>query len=91
MLPGLNMGRELAAKNAGIWDRIFFVEHDFFPPQPVHADAYFFRYVLHNWTDNDCIKIVRALLPSMKNGVKALLNEGVLPEPPNTKSCASGG
>ena len=85
-VAGLDMGRELAAKDVRLLNRITFAKHDFFQPQPVHADVYFFRHILHDWNDGNCIKIIKALLPVMKDGVKVLLNEGVLPEPPSTRS-----
>ena len=36
--------------------------HDFFAPQPVHAPSMFFlRRVLHDWSDDDCVRILRQL------------------------------
>ena len=32
-------------------DRVSFVEHDFFQPQPVQADFYIFKMILHDWPD----------------------------------------
>ncbi|KAF2485885.1 O-methyltransferase [Neohortaea acidophila] len=33
---------------------ISFMSHDFFTPQPVVADVYLFRWILHNWSDKYC-------------------------------------
>ena len=60
--------------------RVRFMAHDFFAPQPVWgADVYFFRWILHNWSDKYCLMILRNLLPALKAGAKILLFEYVLP------------
>ncbi|KAI1147630.1 putative hydroxyindole O-methyltransferase [Nemania diffusa] len=55
--------------------------HDFFTSQPVkHARAYYLHSVLHNWSDDDCIRILRQLRPTMKLGYSRLLiNDIVMP------------
>ena len=62
--------------------RVLLTTHDFFTPQPVKdADVYFFRHIIHNWPDLYCIKILRNLVPALKNGARVLINDGVAPEP----------
>ncbi|KAI1180010.1 S-adenosyl-L-methionine-dependent methyltransferase [Nemania sp. FL0916] len=73
-----------AQKNvpAEVADRISFMAHDFFNPQPVSgADVYYLRWVLHNWPDKYCIKILRNLIPALKPGAKVILHEAILPSP----------
>ncbi|KAJ8120845.1 hypothetical protein ONZ43_g2554 [Nemania bipapillata] len=55
--------------------------HDFFTAQPVkYARAYHLHSVLHNWNDDDCVKILRQLRPAMKPGYSRLLiNDIVMP------------
>lgn len=57
--------------------------HDFFSPQPVTgAAAYLLRYITHNWSDEDCIRIFRALVPALEKspaGTPLLINDVVLP------------
>lgn len=55
--------------------------HDFFTPQPVHgARAYYLHSVLHDWSDDDCVKILEALRPAMSEGYSiVLINELVVP------------
>ncbi|KAI9687146.1 MAG: hypothetical protein M1822_002557 [Bathelium mastoideum] len=60
--------------------RIRFMEHDFFKDQPVKADVYFFRQIFHNWSDEFCIKILRALIPALKAGSRILINDHVVPK-----------
>ncbi|KAI7772389.1 hypothetical protein LZL87_007750 [Fusarium oxysporum] len=67
-----------------IADRVSFMQHDFFKDQPItDASVFFMRQCLHNWRDEDCIKILRALVPALekcKPGTPLLINEEVLPE-----------
>ncbi|KAJ3495831.1 hypothetical protein NLG97_g3105 [Lecanicillium saksenae] len=48
--------------------RVTFTAHDFFQPQPVEADVFMFKMILHDWPDEECVKILRALVPSMHPG-----------------------
>lgn len=61
--------------------RIEFVAHDFFTDQPVVADAYFLRAVLHNWPDGYCVKILRRLVPALRNGTRIVINDSLVPKP----------
>ncbi|KAI1416455.1 putative O-methyltransferase [Hypoxylon sp. FL1857] len=56
--------------------------HDFFTPQPVKdAQAYYLHSVLHDWGDEDCIRILQQLQPVMKPGYSRLLiNEIIVPD-----------
>lgn len=65
-----------------------FMAHSFFDEQPVrHADVYLLRWILHNWPENHCIKILRALIPALKQGSKIVIMDFVMPpfgESPNS-------
>jgi len=56
--------------------------HDFFTPQPIkHAKAYYLHSVLHDWGDEEIVRILKNLLPALKPGYsKILLNEIVVSE-----------
>ncbi|KAI1387563.1 putative O-methyltransferase [Hypoxylon trugodes] len=56
--------------------------HDFFTPQPVkEARAYYLHSVLHDWGDEDCVRILEQLKPAIKRGYsKLLLNEIIVPD-----------
>ena len=61
---------------AELHGRIKFMEHDFFTEQPVKgADVYFFRFILHNWSDKYSFEILRNLIPAMKDGSKVVIYE----------------
>lgn len=71
--------QDLPADLAG---RVDFMAHDFFSEQPVQgADVYFFRWILHNWSDKYCVKILKALIPALKPGARIVINDNVLPKP----------
>lgn len=63
-------------------ERVDFQAHDFFTAQPVKgADVYFFRMILHNWSDKYCIQILRNIIPAMKKGSRVVINDHVVPAP----------
>lgn len=62
--PGLkftvqDMGQVIAGAEAKVPEelkgRISFMEHDLFAPQPIQADVYYIRWVLHNWPDKPAV------------------------------------
>lgn len=61
--------------------RFTFQSHDFFTPQTVAAEAYLFRYVLHNWPDQYAIDILRQTIPVLKEGSRIVIHDSLLPEP----------
>ena len=62
--------------------RVSFMPHDFLEEQPVKAaDVYFLRWILHNWSDGYCIRILRALIPALKDGARVIVAELLLPPP----------
>jgi hypothetical protein len=50
-------------------------------PQTVPAAANLLRYVLHDWPDDYCNRILRALMPTMATGIGLVVQGYVLPEP----------
>ncbi|GAW24044.1 hypothetical protein ANO14919_136230 [Xylariales sp. No.14919] len=56
-------------------------KYDFFQEQPIKgARCYYFRSILHNWPDADCIRILKNVAMAMKPGYsKLLMSEFVLP------------
>ncbi|KAJ3578752.1 hypothetical protein NPX13_g1815 [Xylaria arbuscula] len=61
---------------------VTFMVHDFFNEQPVKgADVYLLRWILHNWPDKYCIRILRALIPALKRGSRVLIMDFVMPPP----------
>jgi ubiquinone/menaquinone biosynthesis C-methylase UbiE len=66
-------------KAGGLSDRCSVSEGSFFESIPGGADAYSFRHIIHDWTDEQCLQILgncRRVIPD--NG-KLLLIEAVVP------------
>ncbi|KAM7210180.1 S-adenosyl-L-methionine-dependent methyltransferase [Rhypophila decipiens] len=62
-------------------DRIQFMEHDFFSPQPKipGARVYLLRWILHDWPPETCRSIVRNLVMGMQPGASILVAEVIMP------------
>jgi 6-hydroxytryprostatin B O-methyltransferase len=59
--------------------RVEFVPHNFFDPQPAAAaDVYILRHICHNWSTENCAKIIQQIVPAMKPRSKILLVEVVV-------------
>ena len=79
-LPGALQGaKDTVPKDVAT--RIDFMEHDFFKDQPLRADAFFFRMIFHNWSDQNVIKILKATIPGLKPGSRIIVNDYLVPEP----------
>ncbi len=79
-LPGAMQGAKDTIPSA-LASRIEFMEHDFFKDQPVKADAFLFRMIFHNWSDECVIKILKATVPGLKVGSRIIVNDYLVPEP----------
>ncbi|KAM5441451.1 hypothetical protein MferCBS31731_003522 [Microsporum ferrugineum] len=58
------------------------VSYDFFTEQPITgARAYFYHHILHDWSDEQCLKILARVASAMTPGYsKLLLHEMIIPE-----------
>ncbi|WP_433438957.1 methyltransferase [Nonomuraea sp. CA-141351] len=70
--------RTLAAE--GLAERSEVVSGDFFAEVPAGGDVYLLASVLHNWDDEDCVKILRNVRKAMNPGGRVLILETVLPD-----------
>ncbi|CAG8949343.1 hypothetical protein HYFRA_00004969 [Hymenoscyphus fraxineus] len=62
--------------------RVRFMAHDAFESQPVEgAGVYLLRSVLHDWPDENCMAILKSLVPALKKGAVVLINDYVMPDP----------
>ncbi len=63
-------------------DRVHFMAQIFFTDQPaMDVNAFFLGRIHHNWSDKYAIKILRALIPALRAGVRVLVNETIVPKP----------
>ena len=66
-----------AAVAEDLRERVKFEVHDFFEPQKTPANAYFFRKIFLNHTDQNSAKIIEALRPILKTGNRLLIMDFV--------------
>ncbi|MGC0380070.1 methyltransferase [Streptomyces sp. SAI-129] len=52
---------------------------DFFQTVPQGADYYLLKSVLHDWSDEDCLRILKAVRSGMRKGSKLLVVDPVIP------------
>ena len=65
-----------------------FMEHDFFKPQPITADVYLLRWILHNYPTQLCLSILRNLVPTLKPGARVIVMDNIVPEPGSVSQMA---
>ncbi|KAL5115578.1 hypothetical protein ACEQ8H_006554 [Pleosporales sp. CAS-2024a] len=65
---------------ADVQHQLSFQVHDFWTEQPVqHADVYFFKTIFHDWSDTYSAKILRALIPALKEGARIIIADVCIP------------
>ena len=70
-------------------EHLEFQEHDFFKPQPIKgAKYYYLRHILHDWNDDDSVRILQNLIPAMTSESRILIDEVVLPDSKVPWQCA---
>jgi hypothetical protein len=69
--------RALAA--LGVAGRVEAVAGDFFESVP-GGDCYFLKQILHDWSDDECVKVLRNCARAMRPGGKVVVVEMVVPE-----------
>jgi O-methyltransferase domain len=62
--------------SAGVADRVALVSGDFFGEVRAEADLYLLKWILHDWDDAGCVRILRNLADAMPSGAKLLVLEG---------------
>jgi hypothetical protein len=67
-------------KSRGMHQRIDLKGGNFFESVPEGADAYLLKHVLHDWSDEDCLRILKNIYAAAKPATKLLLVEFILHE-----------
>ena len=65
---------------AGVTSRCKLVGGDFFEAVPAGADLYALKFILHDWPDDECIRILRNCRQAVAAGGRVLIVEHVIPE-----------
>ncbi len=63
----------------GVGDRCSVIEGSFFESVPSGADAYLFRHIIHDWTDEQSVQILNNCRKVIPNDGKLLIVEAVVP------------
>lgn len=64
----------------GLVDRVEFVEGDFFEAVPAGGDVYMLARILHNWTDEHCLDLLRRVHAAMSSSSRLFVLEELLPD-----------
>ncbi|GAW17484.1 hypothetical protein ANO14919_069410 [Xylariales sp. No.14919] len=56
-------------------DRVSFVAHDIYQPQPTQADIYIVKMILHDYSESEAAKILKALTPGLRPGNRVIVIE----------------
>lgn len=79
--PHVVAGAQGALTQAGVADRCTTVGGSMFESVPVGADAYTMKSILHDWTDEECVHILRIVKAAMKKDAKLLVIENIVGAP----------
>ncbi|MFO0579326.1 MAG: methyltransferase [Polyangia bacterium] len=63
----------------GLAERAELVAGDFFTSVPAGHDAYLLKWILHDWTDEECLRILRACRAAAAPGSMLLIVEMLVP------------
>ncbi len=81
-------GKRLA--DAGLAGRVELVEGSFFDAVPPGGDTYVLARVLHNWTDEKALLILRRVRAAMAPGARLVVFEQLVPDEDSDPDAASG-
>ncbi|MBS2035360.1 hypothetical protein JST97_10250 [bacterium] len=81
-LESVVAGADAELSALGVLDRVEKVAGSFFESVPAGADLYLLKHILHDWTDEQCSKILERVAAAMKPGATLLISEMLLAEPP---------
>jgi O-methyltransferase domain/Dimerisation domain len=80
--PSVVAAADRVLRDAGVAARVSVVPGDFFVEIPAGADAYILAHILHDWPDEDAVRILRCVRSAMTPDARLLLLEAVV-GPPN--------
>lgn len=79
-LPFVIEGAGELLESEGVAVRTEKVSGDFFESLPAGADAYLMKHIIHDWNDEQSIKILQNIRQAMNENGKVLIAEMVVPE-----------
>lgn len=79
-LPEVVAGAPALLRKHGVEDRVRIEEGSFFDSAPQGGDAYVLKNVIHDWPEDDAVRILKNVRASARAGARLLLCEFVIPE-----------
>lgn len=77
-LPHVIPDAAAAAVRNQLTDRLLLVSGDFFEVVPSGGDLYLLRYILHDWDDEKCVRILENCRRAMRPGGRIVVLEMIL-------------
>ncbi|KAJ5947536.1 S-adenosyl-L-methionine-dependent methyltransferase [Penicillium verhagenii] len=71
----------IPVKSTGDNQQVMWQTHDFFTPQHIIGETYYFRNIFHNWSDSQCVQILRQHVPILRPKTKIIIDDFALHEP----------
>ena len=78
--PAVVAGAKELLTEHGVAERCETVGGDFLESVPAGGDAYILKHIIHDWSDEECLKILNHCRAGMPAGGKVLIVEMVIPE-----------
>jgi hypothetical protein len=75
----IERGREYIARQGDIAGRCRTQTGSFFDSVPAGADGYFMKHIIHDWDDEDCLRLLRNCREAMPNHARLLICERIVP------------
>ncbi|HEY6248105.1 MAG TPA: methyltransferase [Pyrinomonadaceae bacterium] len=79
--PKVVEGAEQVLREHGVFERGELIGGNFFASVPAGGDAYILKHIIHDWSDDECVTILRHCHKVMPLAGKVLIVEMVIPEP----------
>jgi O-methyltransferase domain len=77
-LPAVVQGAPSFIKSYGLESRIDVRSGNFFESIPSGADAYLLKQILHDWSDEDCLRILKNIYAAAEPNTKLLVVDAVI-------------
>ncbi|KAI3806149.1 hypothetical protein L1987_22042 [Smallanthus sonchifolius] len=86
-IKGINFDLPHVIKDAPPYPGVEHVEGDMFQSVP-KGDVIFMKWILHDWGDNYCIKLLKNCWAALPKGGKVVVVEAIIPDPESNISCS---
>ena len=79
-LPLVEAGAKAYLNRAGLADRAGVIAGSFFEAVPSGYDAYHLKFILHDWNDEACLRLLKCVRAAAGPDAKLVILEQVVPE-----------